>query len=227
MWINWDPEIFYLCYSSVLSISSPFVLQTWLINYICALYSYGFGLPACKAYVEYLGGQLTLETMQGIGTDIYIRLRHVDGKMESFRIWRNLSTFDGSSDSASIWRTMTFIQFSTSLQCFSCFVKFGNAINNLLLVFSGYFVAVLCLRSITKFQWRQLHVLTLNEIDVAVFIPKWFHVKGFEWVLLFITFHSITLLILLFGTTHSMVKFFENIFDLFLHIGFKWNLILN
>lgn len=51
-----------------------------------AMFGYGFGLPACKAYVEYLGGQLTLETMQGIGTDIYIRLRHVDGKMESFRI---------------------------------------------------------------------------------------------------------------------------------------------
>lgn len=51
-----------------------------------AMFGYGFGLPACKAYVEYLGGQLTLETMQGIGTDVYIRLRHIDGKMESFRI---------------------------------------------------------------------------------------------------------------------------------------------
>lgn len=51
-----------------------------------AMFGYGFGLPACKAYIEYLGGQLTLETMQGIGTDVYIRLRHIDGKMESFRI---------------------------------------------------------------------------------------------------------------------------------------------
>ena len=48
--------------------------------------SYGFGLPTAKAYAEYLGGQLTLETMQGIGTDVYLRLAHIDGKTESFRI---------------------------------------------------------------------------------------------------------------------------------------------
>jgi [3-methyl-2-oxobutanoate dehydrogenase (acetyl-transferring)] kinase len=51
-----------------------------------AMHGYGFGLPACRAYVEYLGGTLTMETLQGIGTDIYIRLRHIDGKTESFRI---------------------------------------------------------------------------------------------------------------------------------------------
>lgn len=125
-------------------------------------------MPACKAYVEYLGGQLTLETMQGIGTDIYIRLRHVDGKMESFRIWRHLSTVDGSSsDSTSIWCTMNFIQFFTSCNVSLVFVKFLNAVNNLLLVFSYCSVAVPCLWPITKFQWRHLHVLTLNKIHVA------------------------------------------------------------
>lgn len=51
-----------------------------------AMHGYGFGLPACRAYLEYLGGTLTMETMQGIGTDVYIRLRHIDGKTESFRI---------------------------------------------------------------------------------------------------------------------------------------------
>jgi len=51
-----------------------------------AMHGYGFGLPACKAYIEYLGGTLKLESMQGIGTDTYIRLRHIDGKQESFRI---------------------------------------------------------------------------------------------------------------------------------------------
>lgn len=50
------------------------------------MHGYGFGLPACKAYVEYLGGTLSMQTMQGIGTDLFIRLRHIDGKMESFRI---------------------------------------------------------------------------------------------------------------------------------------------
>lgn len=51
-----------------------------------SLLRFGFGLPTSRAYAEYLGGSLTVETMQGIGTDVYLRLRHIDGKFESFRI---------------------------------------------------------------------------------------------------------------------------------------------
>ena len=48
---------------------------------------YGFGLPVAKAYAEYLGGALTMESMQGFGTDVYLRLRHIDHEeYESFRI---------------------------------------------------------------------------------------------------------------------------------------------
>ncbi|XP_041456486.1 3-methyl-2-oxobutanoate dehydrogenase [lipoamide] kinase, mitochondrial-like isoform X1 [Lytechinus variegatus] len=50
------------------------------------LCGFGFGLPVSKAYAEYLGGSISLETMQGIGTDVFLRLRHIDGKQESFRI---------------------------------------------------------------------------------------------------------------------------------------------
>uniref|UniRef100_A0A4D5R9P1 Protein-serine/threonine kinase n=1 Tax=Scolopendra viridis TaxID=118503 RepID=A0A4D5R9P1_SCOVI len=50
------------------------------------MHGFGFGLPTSLAYAEYLGGQLTFESMQGIGTDVYLRLRHIDGKYESFRI---------------------------------------------------------------------------------------------------------------------------------------------
>lgn len=50
------------------------------------MHGFGFGLPTSRAYADYLGGSLTLETMQGIGTDVYLRLRHIDGKFESFRI---------------------------------------------------------------------------------------------------------------------------------------------
>lgn len=50
------------------------------------MHGFGFGLPASKAYVEYLGGKLTLESIQGMGTDVYVRLRHIDGPHESFRI---------------------------------------------------------------------------------------------------------------------------------------------
>merc|ERR1719495_863393 len=47
---------------------------------------YGFGLPTSKAYAEYLGGSLKIMSMEGLGTDLYLRLRHIDGKKESFRI---------------------------------------------------------------------------------------------------------------------------------------------
>jgi [3-methyl-2-oxobutanoate dehydrogenase (acetyl-transferring)] kinase len=50
------------------------------------LCGFGFGLPTTKAYAEYLGGSLDLVSMQGIGTDVYLRLKHIDGKLESFRI---------------------------------------------------------------------------------------------------------------------------------------------
>ncbi|XP_064651709.1 branched-chain alpha-ketoacid dehydrogenase kinase-like [Lineus longissimus] len=50
------------------------------------MHGFGFGLPASRAYAQYLGGSLTLESLQGIGTDVFLRLRHIDGKQESFRI---------------------------------------------------------------------------------------------------------------------------------------------
>ena len=50
------------------------------------LCGFGFGIPTTKAYAEYLGGSLDLVSMQGIGTDVYLRLKHIDGKLESFRI---------------------------------------------------------------------------------------------------------------------------------------------
>lgn len=50
------------------------------------MHGFGFGLPTSRAYAEYLNGQLNIVSMQGIGTDVYLRLRHIDGKYESFRI---------------------------------------------------------------------------------------------------------------------------------------------
>ncbi|XP_068679925.1 branched-chain alpha-ketoacid dehydrogenase kinase-like [Montipora capricornis] len=47
---------------------------------------WGFGLPTSRAYATYLGGSLQLQSMEGLGTDVYLRLRHIDGKKESFRI---------------------------------------------------------------------------------------------------------------------------------------------
>lgn len=50
------------------------------------MHGYGFGLPTSRAYAEYLGGGLTIQSLQGIGTDVYLRLKHIDSKSESFRI---------------------------------------------------------------------------------------------------------------------------------------------
>ena len=47
---------------------------------------FGFGLPTSRAYAEYMGGSLTIVPMQGIGTDVYLRLKHINSKETSFRI---------------------------------------------------------------------------------------------------------------------------------------------
>jgi len=50
------------------------------------MHGYGFGLPTSRAYAKYLGGSLTLESLDGIGTDVYLRLSHIDGRSDSFRL---------------------------------------------------------------------------------------------------------------------------------------------
>jgi len=51
------------------------------------LAGYGIGLPISKAYAEYLGGNLEIKSMSGIGTDVYLTLKHIDPhKGHSFRI---------------------------------------------------------------------------------------------------------------------------------------------
>lgn len=47
---------------------------------------FGFGLPTSRAYTEFLGGSVNLQTMAGLGTDVYIKLRKIDVDKESFRI---------------------------------------------------------------------------------------------------------------------------------------------
>lgn len=50
------------------------------------MHGYGFGLPTSKAYAEYLGGSLTCQSMQGIGSDFYLRLGLLDVEHETVRI---------------------------------------------------------------------------------------------------------------------------------------------
>ncbi|XP_022255676.1 3-methyl-2-oxobutanoate dehydrogenase [lipoamide] kinase, mitochondrial-like [Limulus polyphemus] len=66
--------------------SLPPVRVTIANNDMDFIIRFGFGLPTSRAYAEYLGGSLTIESMQGLGTSVYLRLRHIDGRNESFRI---------------------------------------------------------------------------------------------------------------------------------------------
>lgn len=50
------------------------------------MYGYGFGLSTARAYAKYMGGSLTLESLQGIGTDVYLRLKHIEARNGGFRI---------------------------------------------------------------------------------------------------------------------------------------------
>lgn len=50
------------------------------------MHGYGFGLPTSKAYAEYLGGSLTFQSMQGIGSDFYLRLALLETEPEMVRI---------------------------------------------------------------------------------------------------------------------------------------------
>lgn len=50
------------------------------------MHGFGFGLPTSNAYARYMGGSLDVQTMLGIGTDIYLRLKHFHSQSEAFRI---------------------------------------------------------------------------------------------------------------------------------------------
>ena len=42
-----------------------------------SMHGYGCGLPIAKIYVERMGGKITMESIQGYGTDVYIRMPYI------------------------------------------------------------------------------------------------------------------------------------------------------
>ena len=38
----------------------------------------GIGLPIAKAYAKYLKGDLEIKSLDGIGTDTYLKIMHID-----------------------------------------------------------------------------------------------------------------------------------------------------
>lgn len=53
---------------------------------LAVMHGYGFGLPTSRAYAEYLGGSLTFQSMQGIGSDFYLRIAMIDNEPGRVRI---------------------------------------------------------------------------------------------------------------------------------------------
>lgn len=53
---------------------------------LAVMHGYGFGLPTSRAYAEYLGGSLTFQSMQGIGSDFYLRIALIDKEPGRVRV---------------------------------------------------------------------------------------------------------------------------------------------
>jgi [3-methyl-2-oxobutanoate dehydrogenase (acetyl-transferring)] kinase len=53
---------------------------------IGSMAGFGFGLPTSRAYAEFLGGSVNLQTLHGYGTDVYIKLKKIDKDQDSFRL---------------------------------------------------------------------------------------------------------------------------------------------
>ena len=47
---------------------------------------FGFGLPTSRAYAEFLGGFVQLQTLDGYGTDVFVKLKRIDSDHDSFRL---------------------------------------------------------------------------------------------------------------------------------------------
>jgi len=50
------------------------------------MHGYGFGLPTSSAYANYLGGSLQMVSLQGLGTDVFLRLKHLESSNHELRI---------------------------------------------------------------------------------------------------------------------------------------------
>ncbi|CAB4017735.1 3-methyl-2-oxobutanoate dehydrogenase [lipoamide] kinase, mitochondrial, partial [Paramuricea clavata] len=56
------------------------------VETIGSMAGFGFGLPTSRAYAEFLGGHVQLQTLHGYGTDVFIKLKRIDVDQDSFRL---------------------------------------------------------------------------------------------------------------------------------------------
>ena len=67
------PKIWTYLYSTA---SSPLqqLTEDDIQNAPAVLAGYGYGLPLCRLYARYFGGELQVISMEGYGTDAYLHL---------------------------------------------------------------------------------------------------------------------------------------------------------
>lgn len=44
---------------------------------------YGFGMPLSRVYAQYFGGDITVQSMRGYGTDVFVNVNHLGDKQEN------------------------------------------------------------------------------------------------------------------------------------------------
>ena len=68
-----------------------------------ALSGYGCGLPISKVYAKLMGGNISMETIQGYGTEVFIRLPYLSSSEGSARNFRN-----ANNDAMKFYRKVKF-----------------------------------------------------------------------------------------------------------------------
>lgn len=62
-----------------------------------------FGLPICRLYAQYFGGDIKLFSMEGHGTDVYVYLRKLGNYPELSSNIPAVDTYEGNSDAKNTW----------------------------------------------------------------------------------------------------------------------------
>ena len=57
---------------------------------------YGFGLPLARLYARYFGGNIHIQSMYGVGTDVYVNLNHLGNVKEGLDVRSTGDPFTGN-----------------------------------------------------------------------------------------------------------------------------------
>lgn len=79
------------------STAAPPTLYENTGNYRTPLAGFGVGLPLSRLYAQYFGGNLSITSMEGFGTDVYLHLNRLGHKCENLPMMVKVSPAGGDS----------------------------------------------------------------------------------------------------------------------------------